>query len=130
MGNRNGTCRCLGLGQNWLAGLTIPKSLHTNPIKAGQEFSLGIESDIDDLGSMPWQYMNQLIGILHIPNIDIGIMSPTSGVISAGSQPLSVAAPGKNTASVESDRSPYGMLLATLAVMAAIAVRRQRTGRS
>ena len=43
---------------------------------------------------------------------------------------VSVAAPGKNTASVESDRSPYGMLLATLAVMAAIAVRRQRTGRS
>ena len=43
---------------------------------------------------------------------------------------VSVTAPGKNTASVESDRSPYGMLLATLAVMAAIAVRRQRTGRS
>jgi hypothetical protein len=45
---------------------------------------------------------------------------------------VSVAASGKSAAPapVESDRSPYGMLFATVAVMAAIAVRRQRTGRS
>ena len=45
---------------------------------------------------------------------------------------VSVAAPSKSAvpAPVESDRSPSGMLFATVAVMAAIAVRRQRTGRS
>lgn len=45
---------------------------------------------------------------------------------------VSVAASSKSAAPapVESERSPYGMLFATVAVMAAIAVRRQRTGRS
>lgn len=43
---------------------------------------------------------------------------------------ISVAAPNKDIQSAEPGRSPYGMLLATLVVMAAIAVRRQRTGRS
>lgn len=45
---------------------------------------------------------------------------------------VSVAASSKSAAPapVESDRSPYGMLFATVAVMVAIAVRRQRTGRS
>ena len=42
----------------------------------------------------------------------------------------SVAVSSKNPTPAESGRSPYGMLIATLAVMAAIAVRRQRTGRS
>lgn len=45
---------------------------------------------------------------------------------------VSVAASTKSAAPapMESERSPYGMLFATVAVMAAIAVRRQRTGRS
>ena len=42
----------------------------------------------------------------------------------------SVAASSKNPTPAEPGRSPYGMLFATLAVMAAIAVRRQRAGRS
>ena len=45
---------------------------------------------------------------------------------------MSVAPSSKSSAPSpsETDRSPYGMLFATVAVMAAIAVRRQRMGRS